>query len=64
MRGDRGGSRGQRRSDLVTHLLSRIPYKAPKYETVKLSKRHIRHRRAATDYPFKLVAERAWADEA
>ncbi len=48
------------RLNLISHLLSRIPYEAPKHDKVKLPKRHIQGHTRAADYPFKLVAEHDW----
>jgi polyphosphate kinase len=43
------------RLNLITHLLSSIPYKAPKRDKVKLPKRQKRGKYRESSYPFKLV---------
>ena len=43
------------RLNLITHLLSRIPYKTAPGEKVKLPKRKIKNESGKRDYPFKFV---------
>jgi polyphosphate kinase len=43
------------RLNLITHLLSSIPYKAPKRDKIKLPKRGKRGKYRESSYPFKLV---------
>jgi polyphosphate kinase 2 len=43
------------RLNLITHLLSSIPYKAPKREKIKLPKRGKRGKYRESSYPFKFV---------
>jgi polyphosphate kinase 2 len=43
------------RLNLVTHLLSRIPYKMVKRDKVKLPERQKRHGYREPDYPYKIV---------
>lgn len=44
------------RLNVITHLLSKIPYKDVPREKVKLPKRHV-NASNQTDYPFKRVPE-------
>ncbi|HEX7249762.1 MAG TPA: polyphosphate kinase 2 [Burkholderiales bacterium] len=46
------------RLNLITHLLSRIPYKKAPREKVKLPKRGKRHGYREPDYPYKRVPEK------
>ena len=46
------------RLNLISHLLSRIPYEEPRREKVKLPKRQKPHGYRDPDYPFKYVAKR------
>ena len=46
------------RLNIITHLLSKIPYKKLKRDKVKLPKRQKPHGYEPPDYPFKLVAEK------
>jgi hypothetical protein len=46
------------RLNIITHLLSRIPYKAVSREKVKLPKRQKRGKYREPAYPFKFVEER------
>src|SRR3974390_2106367 len=45
------------RLSIISHLLSKIPYKYEPREKVKLPKRHVGADRKFADYPFKLVPE-------
>lgn len=45
------------RLNIITHLLSQIPYKSVHTEPVKLPKRKIGKVKTA-DYPFRFIAER------
>jgi polyphosphate kinase 2 len=45
------------RLNIISHLLSKIPYKHQPREKVKLPKRHVGADRKFADYPFKLVPE-------
>jgi polyphosphate kinase 2 len=53
----RSDDKKRARLNLITHLLSRIPYKEAPREKVKLPKRKI-GRYKAVDYPFKFVDEK------
>ena len=44
--------------NLISHLLSRIPYQAVRREKVKLPKRHIKRSHKESRYPYKTVPER------
>src|SRR5512134_3530792 len=46
------------RLNLITHLLSKIPYKKAPREKVKLPKRGKRHGYREPDYPYKRVPEK------
>ncbi len=46
------------RLNLITHLLSKIPYKKVKRDKVKLPKRGKRHGYREPDYPYKVVPEK------
>jgi polyphosphate kinase 2 len=46
------------RLNLITHLLSKIPYKKVKREEVKLPKRQKAHGYREPDYPFKFIPEK------
>jgi polyphosphate kinase len=46
------------RLNLISHLLSRMPYEEPPREKVKLPKRQKPHGYREPDYPFKYVAKR------
>jgi polyphosphate kinase len=43
--------------NIISHLLSKIPYKKVPHEKVKLPKRHVAASRKQTDYSYKLVPE-------
>ena len=43
--------------NIISHLLSKIPYKDVPHEKVKLPKRHVTAARKQADYAFKLVPE-------
>jgi polyphosphate kinase 2 len=45
------------RLNIITHLLSKIPYKETPREKVKLPKRQVNRKYKAVDYPFKFVPE-------
>ena len=55
----RGQIRRQKRArlNIISHLLSNIPYKKVPHEKVKLPKRHVAVSRKQTDYSYKLVPE-------
>jgi polyphosphate kinase 2 len=53
----RSDDKKRARLNLITHLLSRIPYKEAPREKVKLPKRKIGRYKAA-DYPFKYIDEK------
>jgi polyphosphate kinase 2 (PPK2 family) len=46
------------RLNLITHLLSTVPYKKAPREKVKLPKRQKPHGYREPDYPYKYVAEK------
>jgi len=54
----RSDDKKRARLNLITHLLSRIPYKEPPREKVKLPKRQKPHGYRDPKYPFKYVEER------
>ena len=45
------------RLNIITHLLSKVPYKEAPREKVKLPKRQIGRKYKAADYPFKFIPE-------
>jgi polyphosphate kinase 2 len=45
------------RLNIISHLLSKIPYKEAPREKVKLPKRHIGKKYTSPDYPFKFIPE-------
>ena len=45
------------RLNIITHLLSKVPYKEIPQEKVKLPKRQIGKKYKAVDYPFKFIPE-------
>ncbi len=53
----RSDDKKRARLNLITHLLSRIPYKEAPHERVKLPKRQGRGGYREPDYPFKLIRE-------
>jgi len=54
----RSDDKKRARLNLITHLLSKIPYKEPRQEKVKLPKRGKPHGYREPRYPFKYVEER------
>ena len=46
------------RLNIISHLLSRIPYKEAPREKVKLPDRQKAHGYTDPDYPYKLIAEK------
>ena len=46
------------RLNLITHLLSQIPYKKLKRDEVELPKRQKRHGYEEPNYPYKFVPEK------
>jgi polyphosphate kinase 2 len=55
----RSDDKQKARLNIIAHLLSRIDYKTPPREKVKLPKRQARGDYRETKYPFKLVPEKA-----
>jgi polyphosphate kinase len=53
----RSDDKRRARLNIISHLLSKIPYKKVPHEKVKLPKRHVAAARKQTDYSFKLVPE-------
>jgi polyphosphate kinase 2 len=53
----RSDDKKRARLNIITHLLSQIPYKSVPRSKVKLPKRKIRHGDKGMDYPFKMVPE-------
>ena len=53
----RSDDKKRARLNIITHLLSRIPYEALPHEKVKLPKRQNPHGYREPDYPFKFVPE-------
>jgi hypothetical protein len=45
------------RLNVISHLLSKIPYKSVAHEKVKLPKRHISEARKTADFQFKFIPE-------
>ena len=45
------------RLNIITHLLSKVPYKKYARENVKLPKRQKTGKYKSSDYPFKLIPE-------
>ena len=45
------------RLNIIRHILSHIPYKAPKKEKIELPKRQKRGDYAEPDYPWKVVGD-------
>jgi hypothetical protein len=54
----RSDDKKRARLNMITHLLSSIPYKEPPREKVKLPKRQKPHGYKDPHYPFKYVEER------
>jgi polyphosphate kinase 2 len=46
------------RLNIISHLLSKVPYKEIKQEKVKLPKRQTDHTYKAVDFPFKFIPEK------
>lgn len=46
------------RLNIISHLISKIPYKDVPHEKVKLPKRHIGNKYKASDYQFKFIPEK------
>ena len=53
----RSDDKRRARLNIISHLLSKIPYKDVPHEKVKLPKRHVTAAGKRTDYAFKLVPE-------
>jgi len=53
----RSDDKERARLNLITHLLSRIPYKTAPREKVKLPKRRIKNEGGKSSYPFKFIPE-------
>jgi polyphosphate kinase 2 len=53
----RSDDKKRARLNIISHLLSNIPYKKVPHEKVKLPKRHVAAARKQTDYSYKLVPE-------
>jgi polyphosphate kinase 2 len=45
------------RLNIISHLLSKVPYEALPHEKVKLPPRKINHKYKSPDYPFKFIPE-------
>jgi len=54
----RSDDKKRARLNIITHLLSQIPYKSAPREKVKLPKRQKAHGYREPDYPFKFIKER------
>jgi hypothetical protein len=54
----RSDDKRRARLNIISHLLSRIPYKSAPREKVKLPKRQKRHGYRDPKYPYKYVKER------
>ena len=54
----RSDDKKRARLNMITHLLSKIPYKEPPRDKVKLPKRQKPHGYREPDYPYKYVEER------
>jgi polyphosphate kinase 2 len=59
----RSDDKRRARLDVITHLLSKIPYEDPPREKTKLPKRQKPGGYVAPDYPFHYVPERDWGSE-
>jgi polyphosphate kinase 2 (PPK2 family) len=46
------------RLNIISHILSKIPYKELPQEKVKLPKRHIGKKYKSPDYPYKFIPEK------
>jgi len=46
------------RLNIITHLLSKIPYKKVPHDKVKLPKRQLGKKYKSPDYPFKFIPEK------
>jgi polyphosphate kinase len=53
----RSDNKKRARLNTIAHLLSKIPYKEPPRDKVKLPKRHERGHDKSADYPFKFIPE-------
>ena len=53
----RSDDKKRARLNIISHLLSKIPYKKVPHEKVKLPKRHVAAARKGTVHSYKLVPE-------
>ena len=53
----RSDDKKRARLNIISHLLSKIPYKDVPHEKVKLPKRHVADASKQVDHQFKLVPE-------
>jgi polyphosphate kinase len=56
----RSDDKRRARLNIISHMLSHIPYEAMPREKVKLPKRQSPHGYREPDYPYKFVPERIW----
>ncbi len=56
----RSDDKKRARLDIISHMLSRIPYEERPREKVKLPKRQAPHGYKEPDYPYKFVPEQTW----
>jgi len=56
----RSDDKRRARLNIISHMLSHIPYEAMPQEKVKLPKRQKPHGYREPDYPYKFVSERVW----
>jgi polyphosphate kinase len=54
----RSDDKRRARLNVITHLLSKIPYKKVRTDKVKLPKRQKAHGYREPDYPFKFIPEK------
>ena len=56
----RSDDKKRARLNIISHMLSRIPYEAPPRDKVKLPKRQGPHGYREPNYPYKFVPEQTW----
>src|SRR5262249_46700771 len=54
----RSADKRRARLNIISHLLSKIPYEAPKREQIVLPKRQERGKYKEDDYPYKFTPEK------
>ncbi len=58
----RSNDKRRARLDLISHLLSQLPYETPKRAKIKLPKRDHSKRYDEPDYAYKFVPQRQWGE--